>query len=283
MSRRITGATAVAGVAGFPVKHSLSPILHNAWLEAGGVDGVYVPFGPARDGFTRLVQGLRGGAVRGLNVTLPFKEEALALADRPTPRATGAGAANLLVFEGDGTITADNTDGLGMLAAFAAQAPGFEPKGATVTILGAGGAARGAAAAFVLAGARQVRLVNRTLERAQAIADALGPAVAACAWSEIDAALAGADALVNATSLGLEGGPPLEVELSPLPAGAPVMDMVYRPLETPLLAAARAQGRPAVDGLEMLVGQAVPSFRAFYGCEPPAIDVRALAIAALGL
>ena len=283
MSRRITGATMVAGIVGHPVRHSVSPILHNAWLEASGLDGVYVPFAPQRDGFKRLVEGLRGGVVRGLNVTIPFKEEALACAEALSERALAAGAANLLTFEADGTIRADNTDGLGMLRAFAEQAPGFSPDGATVTILGAGGGARGAAAAFVQAGAAEVRLVNRTLERAQAIAGALGDVVRTFAWDDLDRALDGAGALVNATSLGLEGGEPLDLELEALPAGAAVMDMVYRPLETPLLKLARAEGRPAVDGLAMLIGQAEPSYRAFFGADPPAIEVRLLAIKALGL
>lgn len=283
MSRAITGATMVAGIAGFPVRQSMSPILHNAWLTAGEIDGVYIPFSPKRDGFVRLVEGLRGGAVRGINVTIPFKEEALALADTLGERARLAGAANLLTFADDGTIHADNTDGIGLIHAFAVQAPAFDPKGAVVTILGAGGAARGAAGAFVLAGAAEVRLVNRTLERAQAIASALGPTVRAMAWSEIDETLAGAGALVNATSLGLVGGEPLVIDLAPLAMTAPVMDMVYKPLETPLLKSARAEGRTAIDGLEMLIGQAVPSFRAFFGAEPPTLDVRSLAIKALGL
>ncbi|HSZ52954.1 MAG TPA: shikimate dehydrogenase, partial [Caulobacteraceae bacterium] len=127
MSGRISGATLVAGVVGAPVRHSLSPLIHNAWLEASGVDGVYVAFSPPASGFAAFCQGLRGGAIRGLNVTAPFKEEALALADEPTPRAVAAGSANLLLFEGDGRIRADSTDGRGLLQAFAEQAAGFDP------------------------------------------------------------------------------------------------------------------------------------------------------------
>ena len=283
MSRAITGATAVAGVAGHPVKHSLSPILHNAWLEAAEIDGVYVAFAPGAEGFRRLVEGFRGGAIRGLNVTLPFKEEALAVADTRHERARLAGAANLLVFSENGRIYADNTDGLGMLGAFANQAPQFRPAGAVVTILGAGGAARGAAAAFLLAGAGEIRLVNRTAAKAEAIAADLGRPVRAIAWQDMSSALVGADALINATSLGLDGGAPLAIALDALSPSAPVMDMVYRPLETPLLAQARARRHPVVDGLEMLVGQAIPSFEAFYGRAPPALNVRRLAIEALGL
>ena len=141
MSRTITGSTAVAGIVGHPVRHSVSPLLHNAWLDAAGLDGVYVPFAPGAEGFARLVEGFRGGAVRGINVTIPFKEAALAAADRASERARMAGAANLLLFDTDGTIVADNTDGLGLLAAFAQQAPGFAIPGATVA---APAAARGA-------------------------------------------------------------------------------------------------------------------------------------------
>ena len=149
----ITGATIVAGVAGQPVRHSLSPLIHNAWLEAAGIDGVYVPFGLPMGGFERFVAGMRGGAVRGLNVTVPFKEAALTLADRASDRAKAAAAANILVFETDGAVFADNTDGVGLISAFAAQAPGLDLTAGPIAILGAGGAARGAVAALLAAGA----------------------------------------------------------------------------------------------------------------------------------
>ncbi|MBQ1543269.1 MAG: shikimate dehydrogenase [Caulobacteraceae bacterium] len=283
MSRpAITGATVVAGVAGAPVRHSLSPTLHNAWLASAGIDGVYVAFAPPADRFAVFVEGLRGGAVRGLNVTLPFKEEALALADEASDLARAAGAANVLVFETDGRIRADNTDGFGLLQALAVQAPGFSPAAAPAVVLGAGGAARGAVAALLAAGAPEVRVVNRTRPRAEAIAAALGLKVRAFGWEERDAAFGGAGALINATSLGLAGGQPLDLAIDALPPAAVVMDMVYKPLRTDLLGRAAASGRPAVDGLEMLIRQAMPSFEAFFGRPPPAdIDARALALAAL--
>ena len=284
MSGSITGATAVAGVIGRPVRHSLSPIIHNAWLAAAGIDGVYVAFSPAPDRLASLIDGLRGGAVRGLNVTIPYKEQALALADRASGRAQRAGAANLLVFSEDGAVTADNTDGWGLLAAFGVQAPEFRADTAPVVILGAGGAARGAAAAFVDADAPQIRLVNRTVARAEDIADALGDTVRVYGWDQVAGALAGAGAVINATTLGLEGGSPLELDLTGLPPSAVVMDMVYRPLHTPLLIRARAAGHEIVDGLEMLIRQAEPSFEAFFGVAPPRdVNVRALALAALEL
>lgn len=279
---RLSGATLLAGVVGRPVRHSLSPLIHNAWIAAAGLDAAYVALSPTEAGFPHLIEGLRGGVMRGLNVTLPFKEAALAAADRASESARLAGAANLLVFDEDGTVSADNTDGLGLLGAFAAQAPGFDPAAGPVVILGAGGAARGAAAAFIQAGAPQVRLVNRSRHRAEAIAVSLGERVSIYDWADPTLALAGAAALVNATSLGLAGHDPLEIDLSPLPQTAAVMDMVYRPLVTPLLDQAARRGHAAVDGLEMLIRQAQPSFEAFFGRAPPAAtDVRALALAAL--
>jgi len=282
MTREITGATAVAGVAGAPVRHSLSPPIHNAWIAAAGLDAVYVAFSPRPDGFRAFAEGLRGGAVRGLNVTLPFKADALAVADRASDIARKAGAANLLVFEADGTIVADNTDGAGLISAFAEQAPAFDPLRGAVVILGAGGAGRGAAAAFVQAGALQVRIVNRTRARAEEIARALGPTVQAYGLDEARAAFGQAEALVNATSVGLTGDAPLDLPLDALPASAAVMDMVYKPLRTPLLDAAAARGLVTVDGLAMLIGQARPSFEAFFGRPPPDLDVRGLALKALG-
>ncbi|WP_340645698.1 shikimate dehydrogenase [Phenylobacterium sp.] len=281
---RITGATKVAGVVGQPIAHSMSPILHNAWLAAAGLDGVYVPFAVTPEAFAAFVGGLRGGSVAGLNVTVPFKTQALALADTVTERARLAQAANVLVFQADGAILADNTDGLGLLAAFAEQAPGFEPAAAPVAILGAGGAARGAAAAFLSAGATDIRILNRTVARGQELAADLGPGVTAHGLAQADKVFEGVGALINATSAGLSGSAGLDVPISATPATAVVMDMVYKPLITPFLAEARGLGRPTVDGLAMLIGQAIPSFEAFYGQTPPAgVDVRSLAKQALGL
>jgi shikimate dehydrogenase len=272
----------VAGVAGQPVRHSLSPLIHNAWLAKAGIDGVYVPFTPPADAFREFAEGLRGAAVRGVNVTLPFKEAALSVADRATERANAAEAANLLLFEPDGTITADNTDGLGLLTAFALQAPDFDPKAGPVVVLGAGGAARGAAAAFKQAGAPEVRIVNRTLAKAEFVAGALGKVGRPFALDEAEAALAGARAVVNATSVGLTNGGRLDIPLAATPPDAVVMDMLYVPLVTPFLAEAQKLGRRTVDGLAMLVGQAEPSFEAFFGRKPPdGVDVRALALQAI--
>ncbi|MBJ7413393.1 MAG: shikimate dehydrogenase [Phenylobacterium sp.] len=279
----ISARTVVAGVVGQPIAHSLSPILHNAWLAAAGIDGVYVAFAPRPEVFAAFVEGQRGGgAIRGVNVTVPFKEEALAAADEASARARLAGAANLLVFETDGRIRADNTDGLGLLGAFAAQAEGFDPAAGPVVVLGAGGAARGAAAALLLAGTPQVRVLNRTVSKAQDLASDLGPKVVAGALADAGEVFAGAIAVINATAAGMSPGQGLDVPLEATPPGAVVMDMFYKPLVTPFLAQAQALGRRTVDGLEMLVRQAEPSFEALFGAPPPpGLDVRGLALKVL--
>lgn len=288
----ISGRAMVAGVVGAPVIHSLSPLIHNAWIAASGLDAVYVPFSPTEPGFEALVKGLRGGVIRGLNVTIPFKEAALALADEADPLARLAGAANLLLFDPDGRIIARNTDGPGLIGAIAAQAPGFDLTGGPTLILGAGGAARGAAAALALAGVPEVWLVNRSLDRAVALAEDLagkGPGhgsarVSAWRYDQADPLLEQARLVVNATSLGLGGGAGPPVDLSLPGPGTVVMDMVYKPLETALLADARSRGLTTVDGLEMLIRQAIPSFEAFFGLPPPAdTDVRGLALRSLGV
>ncbi len=277
---RLTGAAMVAGVAGRPVTHSLSPLLHNAWIAGAGLDAVYVPLSPPEGGFRAFADGLRGGVIRGVNVTIPFKEDALAAADERSQRALLAGAANLLLFRENGTIYADNTDGLGMLGALEAQAPGFDPKAGPAVVLGAGGAARGAAAALSLAGAPEIRILNRSVDRAEALARDIGGAVKAVAR---DDALAEANLIVNATSLGLGGGAGPDVDLGEAPDSAVVLDMVYKPLRTEFLQRAGARGLRTSDGLEMLIRQAAPSFEAFFGVAPPEdVDVRGLALSILG-
>jgi shikimate dehydrogenase len=269
---KISGATHVAAVVGAPVSHSLSPAIHNAWIAAVGLDAVYVALEPRS--LAHLVNGLRGGVFCGLNVTAPFKEEALTLADVASARAQAAGAANLLIFDQDGRILADNTDGEGLLAAFAEQAPGFDPTAGPIAVLGAGGAARGAAAAFVAAGAPAVRILARSADKGRRLAADFTPLVTGHGLDDA-AAFSDAIAVINATPAAPEAA------LSFAPAKAVVMDMVYRPLMTPFLREARRRGLPTVDGLAMLIGQARPSFAALFGVTPPAIDVRAVALEAL--
>ena len=268
---RITGAAHLAGIAGQPVAHSLSPVIQNAWLQAGDIDGVYAPFAP-RDaaGFDALVAAGRAGLVQGLNVTAPFKEQAFALADEASQAAQTTGSANILVFD-NGRVLADSSDGVGVLYALAEQAPELTLKGAVVVMLGAGGAARAGAGALIEAGA-QIRILNRSRDRAEALAADLGPSVTVAD----EAALAEADLVINALSV------PPSIDLSALKPGAVVMDMTYKPVVTPFLAAARARGLTTVDGLAMLIGQATPSFSALFRRPPPPLDLRALLLVHLG-
>jgi shikimate dehydrogenase len=259
----------IAGVAGKPIGHSLSPLIHGAWIVAADMDAGYRAFEPEDEtGFAELVADGRAGRLRGLNVTAPFKAAALALANEASETARLCGSANLLVFEG-GRVRADSTDGEGLMAALAEQAPQLAVRGRPVLILGAGGAARAAAAALKAAGAK-VGVLNRTPERAERVAADLGVRVS------IPDDLRRAALVVNALSV------PPEIDVGALRGDAVLMDMTYRPLLTPFLAAGRARGLTTVDGLAMLIGQARPSFRALFDAEPPPVDVRALALAALG-
>jgi len=232
----LSGAARLAGVVGSPISHSLSPRLHGAWIQALSLDAAYVPL-PVRPGdFEATAPALGRLGFRGVNVTLPFKERALSLADSATVRARQAGAANVILFDRDGGMTADNTDGEGLLYALHRQAPGWRADQGPITILGAGGAARGAVAALAAAGATDIRILNRTRERAVALS-ALAPCVP-FSWDAADAAFHGATTVINATSGQLTGDAPLPTP----PAGTGpivVMDMVYKPLITPFLAAAR--------------------------------------------
>ncbi|MFI8681879.1 shikimate dehydrogenase [Brevundimonas diminuta] len=269
---RITGAALLGGIVGNPVSHSLSPVIHNAWLEAGGVDGAYVAFAPKdAAGFEALVAAGRAGLIAGVNVTAPFKEQAFALADEAAAAAQMTGSANILVFE-DGRVRADSADGAGVLYALAEQAPGLMLKGASVVMLGAGGAARAGAGALIEAGAA-LSILNRTRERAEVLADDLGPAVSVAPDANV---LEGADLVINALSVAPD------ITLAALKPSAVVMDMTYKPVVTPLLAAARARGLTTVDGLAMLIGQAAPSFEAIFRRPPPTLDLRAILLNHLG-
>lgn len=269
---RITGAALVGGIAGRPVAHSLSPVIHNAWLDAAGLDAVYAPFAPEdAAGFATLVAAGRAGLLAGINVTAPFKEQAFALADETTPAARLTGSANILVFR-QGRILGDSSDGLGLMRALGEQAPHLDLNGRAVVMLGAGGAARAAAGALIQTGA-EVRILNRSRDRAEALAADLGPAVRVA-----DAAQAFDDAVLVVNALSVKP----DIDLSKLAPGTVVMDMTYRPVVTPFLAEARTRGLTTVDGLAMLIGQAEPSFEAIFGRPPPPLDQRALLLDHLG-
>lgn len=263
-----TGAAKLAGIVGWPVAHSLSPRLHGHWLAEHKIDGLYAPMPVPRDGFATVLKSLRAVGFTGVNVTVPHKEAAFSIAHEVDDAARAAGAVNLLVFEGE-RILGRNTDAPGLAASLTESLGAGALKDKTAVVLGAGGAARAVVLALSTLGAKEIRIVNRDQHRADTLAATMTPFVKA-KLSVTSWPLAGDDAvlLVNATSAGMHGNAPLDIPLHTLPKAAAVCDIVYNPLETDLLAQARATGHKTIDGLGMLMHQAVPSFAAFFGITP---------------
>lgn len=270
----------MAGVTGDPIAHSLSPRLMGAWIDALGLDAAYLPFAVAAADFGAFVHGLSKTQAAGLNVTLPHKQAALAMADRASPAARAVGAANLLTFSG-GDIHADNSDVAGFLDALAPAK--IDYRQCTAMVLGAGGAARAMVHALLTSGVSRLILTNRTRSRAEALAADLAPAAEIVAWENRSDVLCETGLVVNATAMGLKGETDLVMEWQEARPDTVVFDSVYTPLETGFLAGARAGGLATIDGLDMLIGQARPSFRAFFGVEAPAHPpVRPILLEALG-
>ncbi len=261
--RLLSGSTRIAGVIGWPVAHSRSPRLHGAWLNRHEIDGSYIPLPVAPPDFVAVVRALARAGFAGANVTLPHKQAAFAVCDHIAPSAQRAGAVNTLVF-GEAGITGSNTDGYGFIENL--RAHGVNPGAGPALVLGAGGAARAITAALQEAGAR-VSLCNRTAERGAALAAHLPPAQV-LPWAQREAALGDFALLVNTTTLGMEGADPLEMDLARASPGLTVADIVYAPLITPLLAEAASRKLKAVEGLGMLLHQAVPGFAAWFGVTP---------------
>lgn len=260
-----SGRAKLAGVAGWPIGHSLSPALHGFWIEEHRLDAAYVPLAIGPGDFAEALAALPKLGFRGLNVTLPHKEAAFALCASHDETARMTGAVNTIVFDG-GRPLGRNTDVYGFSQLLRDNGIG-SLSNRVAFVLGAGGAARAVVASLLGLGAARVVVVNRTLDKAQASASLFGARVVAQAWTGL-AALGEAHLLVNTTSLGMTGQPPLAVDLGAMPKGSAVVDIVYRPLETALLAQAKALGLKAVDGLGMLLHQAQPGFAAWFGVEP---------------
>ncbi len=259
--------TLKACIIGHPVAHSRSPLIHGYWLREHGIDGAYERADVPPGELPAFLQSLAERGFVGANVTVPHKEEAFRCAAVVHPSAEKLGAANTLWLE-DGRLNAANTDALGFLANLDAEAPGWDAGLGEAIVLGAGGAARAVVYGLLERGAGTVHVVNRGRERAEELAVFFGPGVRTHGFDDLPQLLGRAGLLVNATSLGMAGKPPLEVDLAGLAPGALVADLVYVPLETPLLAQARARGHRAVDGLGMLLHQAVPGFQRWFGVRP---------------
>lgn len=253
---------------GWPVSHSRSPRLHGYWLRRYGVDGAYIPLPVRPADFATALLALPKLGFVGANVTVPHKEAALATVDRANAEARRIGAVNTVIVAADGALEGRNTDGFGFVENLRGSIQDWQAAAGPAVIIGAGGAARAIAVALLDAGAPLLRLVNRTADRAERLAADINGSAHVYDWADRTRALADAALLVNTTTLGMTGEPPLELDLEGLPTAAVVNDVVYSPLDTPLLAAARARGNRAVDGLGMLLHQARPGFAAWFGVEP---------------
>ncbi|MFS2011487.1 shikimate dehydrogenase [Azospirillum sp. CT11-132] len=269
----ISGKAKLAGVMGWPISHSRSPRLHGFWLRQYGIDGAYVPLAVAPERAEQAIRALPALGFRGCNVTVPLKEIAFRTVDRLDETARRMGAVNTIVVAEDGALEGGNTDGFGFIENLRAEQPDWTAERGPAVVIGAGGAARAVVVALLDAGAPEVRLVNRTRARAEELAAdlaavGLNGGVTVVDWVSRETALDGAALLVNTTTQGMAGQPALDLPLRALPVSAVVNDIVYVPLETPLLAEARARGNPVAGGIGMLLHQARPGFKAWFGVEP---------------
>jgi shikimate dehydrogenase len=258
----------MAGVMGWPVAHSRSPVIHNHWIRQYGLQGAYGLFPVRPDKLEDAIRGLPALGLAGCNITIPHKVEAMKLMDVVDPLAQRMGAINTIVVTPEGALHGFNNDGFGYIQSLRDAQPGWQANAGAATVLGAGGAARAVVLSLLDQGATEIRLLNRTRARAQALADEFGATVHVFDWSERHEALRGIALLVNTTSLGMHGQDPLDLQLDGLPRTALVSDAIYIPLETPLLQAARLRGNATVNGLGMLLNQARPAFQAWFGVLP---------------
>ncbi len=258
----------LAGVTGWPVAHTRSPAIHNHWIAKYGLKGAYVQLPVQPERLEAAIRGLAALGFAGCNVTVPHKESAMRFMDELHPAARRVAAINTIVVQPDGRLLGMNNDGAGYIQSLRDADATWRGDAGPALVLGAGGAARAIVVALLDEGAPELRITNRTLERAQALADDFGDRVKVVPWAERNEAMAGVSLLVNTTSLGMHGQAPLDVALDALPLEAMVSDAVYIPLETPLLAQARMRGHRTVNGLGMLLNQARPAFQSWFGVLP---------------
>jgi shikimate dehydrogenase len=258
----------MAGVMGWPVSHSRSPVIHNHWIRQYGLKGAYGLFPVKPNQLETALRGLGALGIAGCNITIPHKVNAMRFVDWVDPLAIRMGAINTIVVQSDGALHGFNNDGYGYIQSLREAQPNWKANSGPAVVLGAGGAARAIVVALIDAGVTEIRLLNRTLSKAEDLAQEFGKAIRPLPWSERENALHRAALLVNTTSLGMQGEHPLEISLTQLPTSAIVSDAIYIPLETPLLAAARVRGNITVNGLGMLLHQARPAFKAWFNVMP---------------
>jgi shikimate dehydrogenase len=258
----------LAGVMGWPVMHSRSPAIHNYLFKQHGLVGTYVPLAVRPDGLAAALKALPALLFSGCNLTIPHKQEAMAIVDRVDAAGRAIGAISCVIVEPDGSLTGHNNDHFGFIEGILDAEPDWRADAGPIVVVGAGGGGRAVVYSLVNRGAREIRLINRTRSRAEALkSDIRGP-IDVLPWEERSRALAGAAMLVNVTSQGMRGNPPLDLDLAELPKSALVSDIIYIPGETPLLAAARKRGNRTVNGLAMLLHQVRPAWKAWFGIEP---------------
>jgi len=258
----------LAGVMGWPVMHSRSPAFHNYWFRKHGLAGTYVPLAIRPGGLAGALRGLHPLAFSGVNVTIPHKQEAMKIVDEVDALARSIGAISCIVVRPDGSLAGTNNDCYGFIEAVKQEYPAWRPDAGPAVVIGAGGGSRAVCYGLAQEGAKEIRLVNRTLERAQEIAREFGGAISALPWRDRHDALEGAAMVVNTTSQGMVGNDALDLRLDKLPKRALAADIVYIPLETPFLAEARKRGNPTMNGLGMLLNQGRPAWKAWFGIEP---------------
>jgi shikimate dehydrogenase len=258
----------MAGVMGFPVMHSRSPKLHNYWLEKHGIVGRYMPLAIKPEAIEKALRALPALGFSGCSLTMPHKETALPYMDYLAPLVQKIGSMNCVVVTADGRLEGHNFEAFGHAESLAQEVPGWRADAGPVVVLGAGGGARAVVAGLAERGAREIRVINRSPERAQKLAADLGAPVVTLPWESRHDAIADAALVVNSTSQGMPGQPPLDLNLDKLPASAVVSDIIYIPKETPLLLAARQRGNKTVNGLGMLLNQGRPAFKAWFGVMP---------------
>lgn len=268
----------LAGVIGHPIAHSKSPRLHGHWLKTYGINGHYIPMDVAPQDLAQVIRTLPKAGFVGVNITIPHKEAVMAAVDQITDRATLIGAVNTLTFREDGRILGDNTDGYGFMENLRSGAPDWDPKSGPAVVFGAGGAARAVITALAEAGVPEIIVTNRTRPRAEKLRDDFGQRVTVADWVQAGNVVEDARLVVNTTSLGMIGKPELRVPLDGLRSDAVVTDLVYTPLKTRLLSTAEEMGCTTVDGLGMLLYQAVPGFERWFG-ERPKVDAATRAAA----
>lgn len=267
----------MAGVMGWPVMHSRSPKLHNFWFAERDLPGTYVPLAIRPDGLRAALRALQPLGFAGCNLTIPHKEAAMGIVDEIDATARRIGAISCVVVRPDGTLVGSNNDGYGYIEGLLQEQPAWRADAGPIVVIGSGGGARAVVYSLAERGAREIRLINRSPERAQILARDFGGPVTTLPWSERHDAIADAAMLVNTTSQGMVGQSPLDLKLDRLPRGALVSDIIYIPRATPLLAAAQARGNPTVNGLGMLLHQARPAWKAWFGIEPQVTpELRAL-------